>query len=76
LHQHKGYGKQALTELLSNPEKYFGAYPKEIFAFIDSTNTSCLNLSKRFGFDFSIASENGKFYRSEKLMPKKENEKE
>lgn len=76
LHQHKGYGKQALTKLLSNPEKYFGAYPKEIFAFIDSSNTPCLNLSKLFGFDFTLASENGKFYRGEKIMPEKANEKE
>lgn len=51
--QHKGVGKFALNELVSNWNKYLEARPTMFFTRIEETNVPSLKLFSGFGCEFS-----------------------
>ena len=50
--QHLGYGEEVFSTLFSDPKKYLGVKPHEVFAKIDEFNESSLYLFQKFGFMF------------------------
>lgn len=52
--QHKGYGKEILTEIFSDPKKHIGIKPQEVFCYVDNENYSSQKLFMDFGFSMSM----------------------
>lgn len=73
-YQHLGYGKEILSELICNSDKYFPEKAHDIYANIDQTNTDSRECFKSLGFVFSEAPFG--FVRAHKTLPNLNNDKE
>lgn len=51
--QNKGYGTAILSKLLTEPKKYVGAKPVNIFSYIHNNNFASKNLYDSIGFEFA-----------------------
>ena len=48
-YQHQGYGKEILRQIFSEPKKYLGYKPNDVFCYIDNENFASQGLFMRFG---------------------------